>query len=101
MCDSVTGQCKCTPGFMGDICDQSKDLLLLYGIQLSGNKQNMSFVIIVVAIYHPFFGYNMPLSLIYKMLKKWIKRLSWKALFILAMWSLIGLYYYRRMQQLT
>lgn len=24
MCDSVTGQCKCTPGFIGDICDQSK-----------------------------------------------------------------------------
>lgn len=24
VCDSVTGQCKCTPGFIGDICDQSK-----------------------------------------------------------------------------
>lgn len=53
VCDSVTGQCKCSPGFIGDICDQSKDLLLLYGIQLSGSKQNISFGIMVVAINHP------------------------------------------------
>lgn len=58
VCDSVTGQCKCTPGFIGDICDQSKDLFLLYGIKSSTNKQNLSFGIKEVAMNHPIFVYN-------------------------------------------
>lgn len=58
MCDSVTGQCKCTPGFIGDICDQSKDLFLLYSIQSSTNKQNISFGIKEVAMNHPIFVCN-------------------------------------------
>lgn len=58
VCDSVTGQCKCTPGFIGDICDQSKDLYLLYSIKSSTNKQNISFGIKEVAMNHPIFVYN-------------------------------------------